>query len=515
MPSNTSPADVARELRTSLATSGRASRRMRSLTFWRMFGVERRTPASVQRIVDALAVEGLVASVIDDALGSEGRLAWITVALVEPVRPPLPSHVDFGAGEAQRQYAAANETASSSEPASVAAPQAHVPGAVVPTYSSWAGVQAFGRLHPIPFLIVLGSLFSTATGGRVGPFLVIAFLIWAARSDLFGSRGFATRHPIAISLMLLGASALIVDRRLEALVAIACIVWVARAGLDRAPQLAAQLPSIDATLNWANENRIGVAVTSAVALLALTSLWVMIGGQEPAANRSARSKFIAATEAPAVAPDASGIVSEATPSAAPMATLTIQPTSTRKPATPTVRPPTATSPPPTATRPAPTATNPPPPPTMTPVPMLPAARPPIDIDPNRNQVCDSFPNYESMKAFRDYWQARGVPNPGRLDGDRDGLACEAGEGGRPPAPTMTPSGWPLKHGITLWEDDATGEGIRILAEVRAGTICTPLAGTVRDCCPGLAGAEYWWHFSKMKCGPYVGWAAERDLIDWR
>ena len=80
---------------------------------------------------------------------------------------------------------------------------------------------------------------------------------------------------------------------------------------------------------------------------------------------------------------------------------------------------------------------------------------------------------------------------------------------------MTPSGWRLKHPITLWEDDATGEGIRILAQVRAGTICTPLAGKVWDCCPGLAGAEDYWHFSKMRCGPYVGWAAERDLIDWR
>ncbi len=76
MPSNTSPADVARELRTSLATSGRASRRMRSLTFWRMFGVERRTPASTQRVVAALAAEGLVANAAAGGLGTESHVVW-------------------------------------------------------------------------------------------------------------------------------------------------------------------------------------------------------------------------------------------------------------------------------------------------------------------------------------------------------------------------------------------------------------------------------------------------------
>lgn len=520
MPSKKSPADVARELKGALSASGRGSRRMRSGTFWREFGVLRRTPASVQRIVDALAAEGLVASVTDDALGNEGRLAWISVALAEPARPTSPSHVDFGAGEALRPYAVAGETVSRSEPASSSAAHAPAPSAgsatapspapraTAPTRSGWAGVQAFGRLHPIAFLIVLGSLFGTASGGRVGPFLVVSFVVWAARTDLFGLRGFATRHPIAISLMLLGASALIVDHRMEALVGIACIVWVARAGLQRAPRLAAQLPSVNTTLDWANENRIGVAVTSAVALLAVTSMWVMIGGHGPATDRSARSPSMAATAAPTVAPDTSSIVAEATPSAAPLATLTIQPTSTRKPIPPTGQPSIATNPPPTATRP-------PPSPTATVGPAPSTARAPIDIDPERFQRCDSFSNYNMMKSWRDYWQARGVANPGRLDGDGDGLACEAGEGGRPPAPAMTPSGWRLKHGITLWEDDATGEGIRILAEIRAGTMCTPLAGSAQDCCEGLAAIDGSWHFTKMRCGSFVGWATEDDLVDWR
>lgn len=435
MSSKKSPTDIARELKAGLAASGRGSRRMRSHTFWRMFGVARRTPASTERVASALAAEGLVASVTIDALGSEGRLAWISVALADPARPAAPTHVAFDAVEALQPFVVDGATEARSEPAAPSITQAPLPssfqgppprtttGAAASARSGWAGVAAFVKDHPIAFVVVLISLCGTVSGGWVGAFLAMAFLVWAARNDLFGSRGFATRHPIASTLMLFGASVLILDHRLEVLVGVACVGWVVRAGLQRAPWLTAELPSADTALDWAGGHRIGVAVTSVVALLTLSAIGAMIGGQKPATNRSARSTSVAPPALPTFAPHIVGIGAEATPSNDSGATHTSEPTATVE-AAPSTEPPTATSPPPTPTR--------------TPKPVPPTPRPPIDIDPNRDQHCDSFPNYETMKAWRDYWQARGVANPGRLDGDGDGLACEAGEGGRP-APTRRPA----------------------------------------------------------------------------
>jgi hypothetical protein len=108
---------------------------------------------------------------------------------------------------------------------------------------------------------------------------------------------------------------------------------------------------------------------------------------------------------------------------------------------PTDKPkPTATSVPPTATTIPPSRTplpptDPPPPPTQA---------PPFNLDPNPDQNCDSFPSYATMQSWRSYWIARGVGNPGRLDGDGDGVACEDGEGGRPAAAPPPPPPPPVQ-----------------------------------------------------------------------
>lgn len=111
------------------------------------------------------------------------------------------------------------------------------------------------------------------------------------------------------------------------------------------------------------------------------------------------------------------------------------PTSTLPPVT--IAPATETSIPPSVTPVPPTDT--PLPPTSTSVPPTPA--PPIDRDARATLRCDDFPNYETMVAWRRYWTARGVTNPGQLDGDGDGIACEDGEGGRPapPPPPAAPA----------------------------------------------------------------------------
>lgn len=119
---------------------------------------------------------------------------------------------------------------------------------------------------------------------------------------------------------------------------------------------------------------------------------------------------------------------------------------------PTAEPPTATEEPPTATEPAPsdtpeptatdeptiapTATVPPtiaptiaptqPPPPTEPPPPTPEPGPPNDADPGANVNCSHFATRREAQAWWDYWRARGIDNPGRLDGnDQDGLVCES------------------------------------------------------------------------------------------
>lgn len=77
-------------------------------------------------------------------------------------------------------------------------------------------------------------------------------------------------------------------------------------------------------------------------------------------------------------------------------------------------------------------------PTVTAVPPTPA--PPHPADPNGTRACADFPDAGTMQAWRSYWIQRGIGNPGGLDGDGDGTACEEGEGGRPAAapPTAPP-----------------------------------------------------------------------------
>lgn len=110
-------------------------------------------------------------------------------------------------------------------------------------------------------------------------------------------------------------------------------------------------------------------------------------------------------------------------------------TSTPKPA-PTTPAPTDTSEPPSAT-PQPTA--------IPPTPIPPTQPPPVDLDPRTDRNCNEFGSSEQLQAWRAYWIARGVSNPGRLDGDGDGIGCEDGEGGRPaavPQPVVPPPAAP-------------------------------------------------------------------------
>lgn len=112
-------------------------------------------------------------------------------------------------------------------------------------------------------------------------------------------------------------------------------------------------------------------------------------------------------------------------------TATPRPTATDEP-TRTPEPPTATDAPATS---APTDEP------ATPVPVLPTEAPPAQIqpaaaipaepvdpapgyDPAGDFNCKDFATGAQARAWWAYWSARGVHNPGGLDGNDDGVACQ-------------------------------------------------------------------------------------------
>jgi hypothetical protein len=167
--------------------------------------------------------------------------------------------------------------------------------------------------------------------------------------------------------------------------------------------------SLRPVARFAGQHKAGMLITSGLAGASVMAL--------AAVTRAPRAERSLPAAAPAVAPAATATTGSAGAPSVEAATATEQATDTAVPPTQTA---TETSMPPTDTP-------------VPPTPRPPTAAPPINIDPNQDQNCDSFPNYQTMSAWRGYWIARGIRNPGRLDGDGDGKACEDGEGGRPAA----------------------------------------------------------------------------------
>lgn len=123
-----------------------------------------------------------------------------------------------------------------------------------------------------------------------------------------------------------------------------------------------------------------------------------------------------------------GII-ETPPTATPAPTRTPRPTSTTRPTdvpttvptdAPTDVPPTTV--PPTAVPALPTAA-----PRIQPAAAVPPAEP-VDpapgYDPATNVNCGDFASRSQARAWWHYWRAKGVGNPGGLDGNNDGEACE-------------------------------------------------------------------------------------------
>lgn len=144
---------------------------------------------------------------------------------------------------------------------------------------------------------------------------------------------------------------------------------------------------------------------------------------EPSQSRGFMST-IEATEAdpptaePAVAP--TGEPTEAA-TATPVATETDAPTETPEPTAAPTSTPEPTLPPPTAT------------------PAIP------DLNPDQDRDCNEFSTREQAQAYWEHHRNPGRPNPGRLDGNNNGIVCEdpdrsAREVAPPPPPPAQSSG---------------------------------------------------------------------------
>ncbi|MBK8538931.1 MAG: excalibur calcium-binding domain-containing protein [Ardenticatenia bacterium] len=217
-----------------------------------------------------------------------------------------------------------------------------------------------------------------------------------ANSALAQLLAFVRRHPV-VSLLIL----LLFLAQPMLVILPGALVWLSR--LFR-------IGSLQPVTRFAGQHKAGMLITSGLAGASVMALAAITG------SPSAEERSVPAV-APAVAPAATATVDNAAAPSAEAATATERATSTTAPPTLTA---TETSMPPTSTP-------------VPPTPLPPTAAPPIDINPNQDQNCDSFPDYQTMSAWRGYWIARGIRNPGRLDGDGDGKACEDGEGGRPAA----------------------------------------------------------------------------------
>lgn len=223
----------------------------------------------------------------------------------------------------------------------------------------------------------------------------------AANSMMDRLLSFIRRHPV-VSLLIL----LLLLTKPMLVVLPGAVVWLWRLFRNG---------SLRPVARFAGQHKAGMLITSGLAGASVLALAAITGSPSP----EERSLPAAA---PAVAPAATATARNAAEPSAESATATERSTDTAVPPTLTA---TETSMPPTATP-------------VPPTPRPPTAAPPIDIDPYQDQNCDNFPNYQTMSAWRGYWIARGVRNPGRLDGDGDGRACEEGEGGRPAAAPPPP-----------------------------------------------------------------------------
>ncbi len=89
MAKNSTVNDVIDEILESILATPKRQRRLKSSTFWNMFGFERRTKERVEQVIESLQKRAVIMNIDDSVFGSESRGEWITLSYVEPELPQV------------------------------------------------------------------------------------------------------------------------------------------------------------------------------------------------------------------------------------------------------------------------------------------------------------------------------------------------------------------------------------------------------------------------------------------
>ena len=84
MAKNLPVADVVEEIFQSILATPKRQRRLKSSTFWKRFGFERRTKERVEQVREALQTRAVIMNIDDSNFGAEAKDEWIVLTYVEP-----------------------------------------------------------------------------------------------------------------------------------------------------------------------------------------------------------------------------------------------------------------------------------------------------------------------------------------------------------------------------------------------------------------------------------------------
>lgn len=85
-------ADVSTAILQSVLASPKRQRRLRSKTFWAMFGIKARTKDRIEAIKATLKGQGLLLNLDDSHFGTEAKDDWVILSFVEPnLAPSMPT----------------------------------------------------------------------------------------------------------------------------------------------------------------------------------------------------------------------------------------------------------------------------------------------------------------------------------------------------------------------------------------------------------------------------------------
>ncbi len=94
MAKNPPVADVVEEILQSILATPKRQRRLKSSTFWDMFGFERRTKERVEQVREALQKCAVIMNIDDSNFGTEAKDEWVVLSYVEPELPQVATQAE-------------------------------------------------------------------------------------------------------------------------------------------------------------------------------------------------------------------------------------------------------------------------------------------------------------------------------------------------------------------------------------------------------------------------------------